>query len=202
MANFWPSVLSAALTFGISLSELLTGNYARTYFLAARSRWLYAYAAIYGLLGFFGMFLLDVLIANHLVTLEGIGLSSAWVQAIIVGLSMKAFLHIRLFNVNTGATNMPIGIETLVQIFEPWLLRQIQLDHFNALRALIDPRAKKYIDLVKVKQTILTNVPNEFSAIEKAALKSDIDNASDVTQAMQVLLFYLGKKTFDRVFPP
>ena len=202
MANFWPSILSAILAFGISVSELLTGTYARTYFLVLRSTWLYVYAVIYGLLGFFGMFLLDFLTASKLVTLQGVGLSSAWVQALIVGISIKAFLHIRLFNVNTGTSNVPIGVETVVQIFEPWLLRQIQLDHFNALRALIGPRAAKYTDLHSVKTTILANVPSEFSAIERAALKSDVDNAADVTQAMQALLYYLGKRTFERVFPP
>ena len=201
MGTWGPLVVAFAIAGGVTLSELVTGNYARTHFLLWKSRSLYVFALIYGLLGLLFALSLDVLVAQGVVKLEGIGLENRWVKAIVIGLTIKAFLHIRLFNVNTGSGNFPVGVETVVQIFEPWLLRNIEIDHFNASRALISPRAKKYANLDVVKASIAENVPATFKKEEKAALQSDLEKAQSVTEAMELFLYYLGKKTFDRVFP-
>lgn len=201
MVSWGAPALAFVVAAGVSLSELITSEYARTHFLLWKSRSLYAYSVIYGLLGLFFMVILDVLIAEEIVKLEGIGLENPWVQAVVIGVTIKAFLHIRLFNVNAGSVNFPVGVETLVQIFEPWLLRNIELDHFNASRALISPRAQKYNDIDQVKSLITENIPATFKKQEKAALNSDLAKTQTITEAMEIFLYYLGKESFDRVFP-
>src|SRR5260370_41835645 len=86
-------------------------------------------------------------------------MSSPGVRAAAIGMSFKALLHIGLFRVTTAAGAFPIGVETLVQLFEPPLTRRIVLDHLNALQGFIGPRALKYANIDEVKKNISDNVP-------------------------------------------
>jgi hypothetical protein len=92
---------------------------------------LYWYAFIYGVIAFGVMLGLDYLLKQKTVTLEGFGLANPWWRAVAVGLAVKAFLHLRIFSVGVGGQTFPIGTETLVQLFEPWLMRTMELYHFN-----------------------------------------------------------------------
>lgn len=102
MTVFYPAILAGILALSITIAELVTSKYARTYFLVMRSQWIYVYALIYALIAFGVMLLVDTLTENGLIKLEGLGLSNIWVRAIVVGVSVKAFLHIRLFNVTVA----------------------------------------------------------------------------------------------------
>ena len=104
-----------------------------------------------------------------------------------------------------GSQPFPVGVETLVQLFEPWLLRDIDLDHFNALRQFLASRALKYSGLAAVKASITANIPPTFPAQERAAFLADLNNTTTTTtvvEAMELYLGFVGKKNFDRVFPP
>ena len=201
MINFGPPVLAFAIGAFIAVLELLTSKYPRTFFLLNKCAALYGYAAIYGLIAFGVMLGLDYLIAEKTVTLQGFGLSNPWWRAVAVGLSVKAFLHLRIFSVGVGGQSFPIGTETLVQLFEPWLLRTMELYHFNEGRNFIASRAAKYPDINLVKTKIKANVPATFSAADKAAFIADIDKAPSVDDAMELFINFLGTRTFDRVFP-
>lgn len=201
MNVFYPAILAGILALSITIAELVTSKYARTYFLVMRSQWIYVYALIYALIAFGVMLLVDTLTENGLIKLEGLGLSNIWVRAIVVGVSVKAFLHIRLFNVTVGSSNVPIGVETLVLVFEPWLLDQLTLDHYNLKAELIGERVKKYPDLTIVRAKINGNLPSEWPKEKKVALSSDVDKAASVEEAMEAALTYLGKRTLDRLFP-
>ena len=144
---------------------------------------------------------LGALVTAGTVKLEGLGLSSPWVQAIAVGLTTKAFLHINLFNVTVGSQPMPVGLETLVQLFEPALLRTILLDEFNAVRNYIQPYADKYSDLGADKVKIAQNIPPTLPPQERAAFDSDLDKTNAVIDAMELFLRFLGRASFNRVFP-
>ena len=137
MNVFASAILAFVIAAFISVLELITAKYPRTYFLLKKNRKLYLYALTYGAVAFGIMLGLGALVTAGTVKLEGLGLSSPWVQAIAVGLTTKAFLHINLFNVTVGSQPMPVGLETLVQLFEPALLRTILLDEFNAVRNYI-----------------------------------------------------------------
>lgn len=184
--------------------ELITSKYPRTFSLLRRSWAFYVYALIYGVIALCVMLGLGALVKSETVKLEGLGLSSPWVQAVVVGVTFKAFLHIRLFSVSIGAESFPVGVETLVQLFEPWLLRTIELDHFNALRNYIAPRAQKYTDLALVKNQIAQNLPPSMSTegAEGKAFLADIQQAGSVTEAMRLYMMPVGRRLFDSVFPP
>ncbi len=199
------TVGAAFLAFGIAavvtLVELLTSNYPRTAVFLQKSWSLYSIAAIYGLIAFGALVGLDELTSSDTLKLEGLGLSSVWVQAIVVGLSTKALLHVRLFNVTVGAQAFPIGIESLVQLFEPWLLRTITVDEWNSVMHYLAPRAKKYPDLPSVKQAMKDNLPSRFPDAERTAFALDLDRATAVEQAMDLYIRFVGRTAFERVFP-
>lgn len=168
-----PPLLALAIAFLIASLELITSKYPRTFFLLRGSWALYSYAAIYGLIGFGITLAIDSVTRHGAITLEGPGVANPWVQAVVIGVSTKAFLHIRLFSVSTGRDSFPVGMETLVQIFEPWLLRTIELAHFNALRGFLESRAARYPDLDDMKRRIKSNVPKSFSQQERTAFEAE-----------------------------
>src|SRR5271167_1257446 len=119
-----PAVLAFAISGFFTVLELVTSKYPYTFFLLRKSALLYFYGAIYGLLAA-GAYLLLPVISDQ-VKLTGIAVGNPWVRAVAVGFTIKAFLHVRLFDVNMGpGRSFPLGVESLVQVFEPWLLRKI-----------------------------------------------------------------------------
>lgn len=195
-----PALLAFVIAGLIAFLELVTSEYPQTFSLMGRSWRLYTYSTIYGLIGLGVLMGLGALVEANKVRVEGLGLSSPWVQAIAIGLTVKAILHIRLFAVSVGQQSLPIGVETLVQLFEPWLLRGIEIDHFNAVRTYIDPRAANHPDLNDVKTLITQNLPSGFADQERAAFEHDVNEAETVPEAMELYLRFVGRKAFKRVF--
>lgn len=193
--------MASGVAFFVALFELVTSKYARTFFFCRKSVALYSYSLVYGAIGFGVALGINSLIENETITLEGPGVENLWVQAAVVGLAIKALLHIRVFTVGTGPQTFPIGAETIVQVFEPWLLRTIELDHFNQGREFIEPRAEKHSDLSEVKKQIKENVPRSFSQQERTAFEADVDKMVRVVDAMELCIEVLGRRTFNRVFP-
>jgi hypothetical protein len=192
-----PAILAFTIASTIAGLELITSKYPRTFFLMSRSGPLYAFVSIYGGIAFVTTFLLPQL----KIEITGVGRND-WVNAVIVGVSIKAILHIRLFNVTTGAgSEFPVGFETILQLFEPWLLRTIDLDHFRHLRRYIDARAAGYVDVAVVRARIAENIPPGFSPAERAALTADAARLATVNELMELYLSYVGRRTFEQIFP-
>lgn len=128
-----------------------------------------------------------------------------WLAAIMLGLSAKALLHIRFFSVPTSGTQQtfPVGTETVVQIFEPWLMRTIAIDEFNAVSSYLQTKAIKYPDLDSVKARIRENLPGpaSFPEPERTALELDVDRSSNVRSALEIYLRAFGVSTVDQRFP-
>ncbi len=122
------------------------------------------------------------------------------IQAVVVGISAKAFLHIRLFNVNIGSQSFPIGIESFVYLFEPWLLRKIELDEFNAVREFVETLVTSEMSLESVKRKIENNITPIFPKNEKAAFLSDLNEKKTLTRCLELYLTFFGRKSFKRVF--
>ena len=201
MVWFVQPILTFLIASLITSLELITSKYPRTFFLLKKSWAIYSYAFIYGLIGSIVMLGLDQLINAGIIQVSGFGLSNPWIQSITVGLTIKAFLHINLFNVTVGSQSFPVGVESIVQIFEPWLLRTIELDNFNSVRNFINPRANKYSNLEDVKKKIIADIPRTFSEQERVAFKTDIEKANNINEAMELYLNFLGKMSFERLFP-
>lgn len=197
LVSFATALIAFAIAATISGLELITSKYPRTYFLLYRCASLYAYIVIYGVIGSGATLLLPYLP----IKIEGIDQSSAWINAILIGVSIKAILHIRLFNVTTGPGNeFPVGLETILQLFEPWLLRTIDLDHFMRVRRYIGSRSARYLEADAVRSAILANIPPAFSAAERAALTTDVAHLTTVSELMELYLSYVGRGTFEEVF--
>lgn len=180
--------------------ELITSKYPRTFFLLKASLPLYAYGAIYGVIGL-GVYLLLPAISDQ-ASLRGLGVANPWIRAAAVGLTVKAFFHVRLFDVTTGpGKSFPIGVESLVQIFEPWLLRGIDLDHFSCSKAFLSAKAQQYADVAGVRLRAIQEIPPSFSDSDKAVMESDLNKASTVERVLGVYLTYVGRRTFQTVFP-
>jgi hypothetical protein len=193
-----PFVVAFATASIITGLELVTSKYPGTWFLVIRDPAFLLYIALYGILAVAGFWLLDALVAAEKIKLEGLGLSSPWVKALYVGIAVKALLHINIAKVGTT----PIGLELAVQLFEPQLLRTILLNEFSAVREYVAPYAAKYPGLPMVQAKIKANIPPSLPAAERAAFENDIDHAPNEQIALEKFLGFLGRRTFNRVFPP
>jgi hypothetical protein len=147
----WLAFAVALLVTGL---ELITTQYPRSPAFVLKSLWFYVYVIIYGVIA--GAVVLIFPLISDQVTMSGLGLANPWTKAIFVGFSIKAFLHIRLFTVSTGpGSSFPVGIETAVQLFEPWMLRNLELDHWNKLQEFAAPRAAKLPTLASARARAL-----------------------------------------------
>jgi hypothetical protein len=201
MANIGALFLSLVIAGVFTLLELVTSKYPRTFSRLKASWQLWLFGLSYGAIALLITLLLGFLTSAGTVKLEGIGLSSPWGQAIAVGLSTKAFLHIRFFTLGVGTQSFPVGIETVVQVFEPWLLREIELAEFNTVREYVTPRAVRYNNLNSVRTTIKQDLPQSFPSQEKAAFEADLDKTTTPLQALELYLRLIGQRSFDRLFP-
>jgi len=196
-----PPLLALGVAFFIALVELLTSQYPRTTSFCIPSWALFWYGAIYGAIGLGIALGLGSLREAEILTLDGLGVDNPWVLSFVVGLVVKSLLHLRIISIGTSAGTFPIGIETIVQVFEPWLLRTIELDHFNNLRSYVEPRALRHNNLVHVNQLIKNGVPKSFSEYEKVAFQADVDKATTIVEVMELYIGFVGKRSFNRIFP-
>jgi hypothetical protein len=193
-------VLAGVIAVAVTALELITTKFPRTPAFVVRSVWFYVYIFAYGVIAA-GAYALLPLIGTR-VDPATIGLSNPWIQAGVVGLSVKALLHIRVFNVSTGpGRDFPVGLETIVLLFEPWLIRSIELDVFSQLMGFVGPRASQCPTLSDAQSRAINNIPNTFSPAEKAALIADIMRATVVTDVIVAYISYAGLNVTRKVFP-
>jgi hypothetical protein len=92
--------LAFAVATLVTAVELLASQYARTARFVLESVWFYAYVVIYGLLAAVALAILPLV--SDQVAVEGIGVNNPWVKAALIGFSVKAVLHIRIFAMSAG----------------------------------------------------------------------------------------------------
>src|SRR5436190_8278552 len=108
MSNLGPAFVALLLASVITVAELITSEYSDTFFIVRSSPSLYVYSLIYGVLAF-------ITVLTGFPHIEVVGISNSWSEAIVVGLSIKAVLHIRIFSVKIGQGTdpLPFGTETI-----------------------------------------------------------------------------------------
>jgi hypothetical protein len=197
--------LAAAVAFLVAFAvvglELVTSKYPYTAFVLTPIKcWAcYLYVFIFAVIAAGIVLALDYLEAEKILRLEGVGLGTKVGEAIYVGVAVKALLNIRIFDTRSGT---PVGIASLVQIFEPWLLNQLALQEWNAVREFVSPRARKYEDLTQVRRRIRENMPPHLDEEENKALELDVEEKlEEVPEIMERYLKKTGRRTFKRVFP-
>jgi len=192
-------LLAAAVAFAVAALELVTSKYPRT-FEFIRGCWaLYAYAALYAVIAFAVQLGWNALRGTAGAT--GFGLSSPWVRALVVGISVKAFMHIRLFNVTVGAQSYPVGVESFVQLIEPWLLRSLHLDYLLAVQGFVGRRARHFTNLAVVQRTISDRAAQILAGPEQAGFVSSVGKAKTPDTAMELYMNLVGKRYFQQTFP-
>lgn len=195
-----PALLAFILASLVAWLELITSNYPRTVFFIRKYWALYVYALVYGVVGFAVMLALPLLD----IKLEGPLVSNRWMQAVAVGLSTKAFLHIRLFTVGSA----PIGIESIIHLFEPTLLQYIDLEEYFKVKEFLNPRVATYDvpppppALEAVKQRVLAGLPTSFAGAERVSFETDLNKANSIAGAMEVYLRRFGRRLFNQTLPP
>ena len=203
MLSLGPPLLALLIASGITATELVTSEYSSTFFTVYRCPSLYIYSLIYGTIAF-----TIVALGTESTHIEVIGISNPWIQAVIIGLSIKAVFHIRLFSVTRGqgADPLPIGLETFTQIFEPQLKHKIEQEETHGLHRFLDPLVLKYSDPHEVRVRIMGNLSRHMTREDRVAFKQDLEallNDSDqsIFGAMQLYLAFMGKKNLERIFP-
>ena len=154
--------VSFLIAFSVAWLELVTSKYPRTIGLFYRSWALWAYAILYGVISFGFTLGYEPLVRSGVLSavtgLQAKGdapakagtapngggreIHTPWLVAIVFGLSAKALMHIRLFAVPVPGSQerFPVGPETVVQLFEPWLLRTIDVQEDLAVSRYLGVR--------------------------------------------------------------
>lgn len=202
-ARWLPPLLAFFVAYLFTILELITSEYPRTYSFIIKKISLHSYGIIYGLFALIIVLILDTLTQSGSITIKGLGLSNIWWKAIIVGISTKGFLKIKLFTVNVGSNPFPIGIDSLVQIFEPWLLETIRLNEYNEVRKFLEDKVNQYrnLNIDDVKKKMVNNIPRTLKAKDKKVFKLDLSEMEEIIEAMELYLSAFGRETLERVFP-
>jgi hypothetical protein len=181
--------------------ELVSSEYPTTFFTLCKEWALYLYCGIYGFLSFMTVLFFEKLVNSGAVVVQGPGLSSPYVRALLVGLSVRAFLHLNVYTVRVGLQSTSVGLETFVQLFEGPLLRTMALREYNGVMEYLEPYVQSYTDLTVARETAKRSLPSSFDSREIAALEKDLDEADEVGQVLALVLRNLGRRTLERVFP-
>jgi hypothetical protein len=198
--NLWPAVVAFSIGGVFTWLEFCTSKYSTTFFLIAWKRPLLIYCAIYGAIAVGGFLLSDFLIKSGKLKIEGLGTESPYILAAVLGFTSKAVIQLNIYTVTTGSTPFPIGFQTIVQLFEPYLVRSIILEEFNEVRWFVSRYASKFSDLSTVKTMIKQNIPASLSQQERAAFENEVNKDEQAHEAMERFLRFGGRKTFLRIF--
>jgi hypothetical protein len=200
-----------AIAASVTFLELVTSKYPRTLCLVSKSQSLYIYACIYGLFGIainlgypllFSPGVADGLHTSGATPQPVTWSSNPWVRAALIGFTVKALLHVRVFELTTSpGKSILIGVETITQLFEPLLLRNIGLEHWIALRKFLAPAAAKYPVLADARERELAAIPTSFDATERGAMTNDLNAAASVPDVLQIYLTNVGCRGFASIFP-
>jgi hypothetical protein len=199
------AVLAFAVALVVTGLELITTEYPMTPSFVLKSIWYYLYVVIYGVIASVIVLILP-LIADQ-ATVSGVGVANPWIKAAVVGLAIKSFLHIRLFTVSTGpGSSFPVGIETIVQLFEPWMLRSLEIDHWNMQQAFVTARAARIVaaaglQVAAARAQASSNIPTGTKPAVLAAFNADITAAGTPSEVIIVYMKYFGTAAASRVFP-
>ena len=201
MSALGPALLAALIAFVVAFLELITSKYPRTFEFVRSCWYIYSYALLYAIIAFGVQLGWDFLKGSASVSASGFGLSNPWIRALFIGISVKAFMHIRLFAVTVGANSFPVGVESLLQLAEPWLLDSLRLHYLLGVNSFIGRHSARYSDLAKVKELIAARSGQVLSGAEQAGFIASVNQASTVETSMELYLNLVGKKYFQQTFP-
>ncbi|PWU00938.1 MAG: hypothetical protein C5B51_23905 [Terriglobia bacterium] len=201
MPDLGPPLVALTVASAVTLLEMITSSYPRTFYFVRRCGALYAYVVVYGMVALGVVAGFDTVVHSGNLRLEGFGVSNPWFRAVALGVSVKALLHIRLFTVGIGDRNMPFGTETIVQMFEPWLMEQVQFYEFNSVREFLRPWEQQHSNIADIRSIVLANLPYSFAGAERVAFEVSLKRRDRTAiECMEMYLRRFGKANFERAF--
>jgi hypothetical protein len=196
-------VLCALIAFVIGsivpVLELVTGTYPRTFYLIKRCKALYLYGLMFGLVAAVTAVISSILLANGTIKLQGPMIESPYIQAIVIGISVKAVLHINIFTLTSGKTATPIGFETFTRFFEAGLLRDLKFFEFMKINGYLAGYVKN-LTLEEARAKAKANIPPALAKEEREEFILDIDDAKTVQEVLELFLRFAGHKAFEWAF--
>jgi hypothetical protein len=196
--------LTFFIGYSINLLEVCTSKYPNTCgFLIFKSWKLHVYCVIYGLISSVSLMCIWILLPlnpSSTPTLIESLIHDPLIQAIVVGTSAKAIFHINIFSARIGSMHVPIGLETLCCLFEPYLLRQVELEEYCSIRTYIEEKSRAFNDVGDVKGLIRKNIPNSSVESDKDVFLVDLKKRKTKEDSMELYFRKFGKKNFDRLF--
>ncbi len=200
-------VISFLIGVYIALSDLF--NSTSLYFaFARRSLALWVLGAIYGIFAVVFLYLLSEYFIrieiNSTVFRRPIGDEALfWVYVIFCGISIKSLLNISFYNVRMDGKSFPIGLATLVRIFEPQLKKSIETDHYIAFDTFLTHAEAKtvHLSLMDIHNVIRNQILTRFEASEVSAFLLDLASRRTVRESYIFYLRAYGKKMFCHTFP-
>jgi hypothetical protein len=154
---------------------------------------------MYGLVASVTSVISGTLLQSGSLKLEGPWIASPYVQAFVIGVSVRAVLHINLFTLTSGKTTTPIGFETFTRFFEAGLLRDMKFFEFIQIDGYLAGYANRFtIDEAKARAR--ANVPATLAAEERDAFVVDVEKASAVRDVMEVFLRFAGQRPFEYAY--
>src|SRR5262249_14048215 len=104
-------------------------------------------------------------------------------------------------NVTVGAQSYPVGVESFLQLIEPWLLRSLHLEYLLAVQGFVGRSARHFPNLAVVQRTIADRAVQILAGPEQAGFVSSITQAKTPDTAMELYLNLVGKRYFEQTFP-
>jgi hypothetical protein len=196
-----PAYLAFVVAVVFTWLDLVTSKYQHTFSFIGHCWALWVYVLFYGSVSFACMHGIDALKASKQVEFDSSLIKNPWILAIIVGISAKSFLHIRLLNINTASGSIPIGVETILFPIQAWVLPKIHYCEYECVRLFVRPRAASYKDREECKRIFLDNAPDMKDPDALKALTIDLEKQSNSLELMELFLRRYGKGMFDLAFP-
>lgn len=194
-------LIAGIVAFLIQLGELYFTKYPNTIelFIKKTSK-IYAYSFMYGIAGVILMLILLLFVDVQVLAADN-PLGNIYLQALLVGLTVKGLLEINFFSFRVGSQSVPAGLKTVTQIFEPYFTKQLDLEEYNYSKEYVDQRAATYPDLEKIKKSIRDNAHAGINDQDFQVFLIDLGRNETASEALRFYLERFGKKNFDRVFP-
>ena len=198
-------ILAGVIGFAFTLLEICTSEYPTTcYFLLRKSVKIYIYCAIFGILSsLFMLMVFLILLPSGLDPTQGANNSIIFnplFEAVIIGVSVKAVMHINVFSANLGSAHVPIGLETVCCLFEPYLLKQLKLDEYSLVMEYVNTKPDVMKDISEIKTYIQNKSPRTLPDGEWRTFLIDLEKRITSEDAMELFFRAFGRRNFDRVF--
>jgi hypothetical protein len=195
-----PFLLALLVGSGAAILDLVSSKFSTTMSLVlVRSRAIYLLGLIHGVLAGSVSALHPGVISFQLA--NGQALHSAWIWAVLTGIFTRPFLQTKIFTVSSGRNATRIGLQSIMQLFEPQLIREVILDEFYAVRSFVQKYTKRYADLDVVKSMVAESLPGELPEPERQAFLFELEKAKTVTDALEGFLRFVGISAFQSTFP-